>query len=65
MRFPGKIPQGKVCHEMAWSMDILPTVAKLAGTEAPADRIIDGKDIWPLMTAAAGATTPHDAYYYY
>ena len=65
MRFPGKIPQGQVCHEMAWSMDILPTVAKLVGTEAPNDRIIDGKDIWPLMTGAAGAATPHEAYYYY
>lgn len=65
MRWPGKIPAGKVCHEMAWSMDILPTVAKLAGTAAPADRIIDGKDIWPLMSGQAGAATPHAAYYYY
>lgn len=65
MRWPGKIPAGKVCREMAWSMDVLPTVAKLAGTEAPADRIIDGKDIWPLMSGAPGAKTPHEAYYYY
>ena len=65
MRWPGKVPAGQVCHEMAWSMDILPTVAKLAGTQAPPDRIIDGKDIWPLISGAPGAKTPHDAYYVY
>lgn len=65
MRWPGKIPAGKVCREMAWSMDILPTVTKLCGTQAPTDRIIDGRDIWPLMSGQSGAKTPHDAYYVY
>ena len=65
MRWPGKIPAGKVCHEMAWTMDLLPTIAKLAGTNAPTDRIIDGKDVWPLMSGERGAKTPHEAYYYY
>lgn len=65
MRWPGKIPAGKVCHEMAWTMDLLPTIAKLAGTNAPRDRIIDGKDIWPLMAAQRGAKTPHESYNYF
>ena len=65
MRWPGKIPAGSVCHEMAWSMDLLPTIAKLAGTNAPTDRIIDGRDIWPLMSGARGAKTPHEVYYCY
>ncbi len=65
MRWPGKIPPGSVCREMAWSMDLLPTIAKLAGTASPTDRIIDGKDIWPLITAQPGAKTPHEVYYYY
>ena len=65
MRWPGKIPAGTVCHEMALSMDLLPTMAWLAGTNAPADRIIDGKDIWPLMSGQPGAKTPHEAYYFY
>jgi len=65
MRWPGKVPAGQVCHEMAWSMDVLPTVAKLTGAQVPNDRIIDGKDIWPLITGASGAKTPHEAYYYY
>jgi arylsulfatase A len=64
-RWPGKIPAGKVCHEMAWTMDVLPTFAKLAGSEPPADRVIDGKDIWPLLSGQPGAKTPHEAYFYY
>jgi len=66
MRWPGKIPPGRTCREMAWSMDLLPTLAKLAGAESevPSDRVIDGKDIWALMSRD-GAKTPHEAYYYY
>jgi arylsulfatase A len=58
MRWPGKIPAGMVCSEMATTMDFLPTLAKLAGAKTPGDRIIDGKDIWPLMTEP-GAKTPY------
>jgi arylsulfatase A-like enzyme len=65
MRWPGRIPANATCREMAWTMDLLPTIAKLAGTNAPTDRMIDGKDIWPLMSGQRGAKTPHEAYYYY
>ena len=65
MRWPGKIPAGSVCREMARTMDLLPTIVKLAGTNAPTDRIIDGKDIWPLMSGARDARTPHEVHYYY
>jgi arylsulfatase A-like enzyme len=64
-RWPGKIPAGSVCSELAGTIDILPTFAKLAGGEAPADRIIDGRDIWPLLSGQPGAKTPHDRFYYY
>jgi len=46
-------------------MDLLPTFAKLAGTEPPADRIIDGKDIRPLLAGKKNAKSPHEAFYYY
>ncbi len=64
-RWPGHIPAGTECDELASTMDLLPTFAKLAGTQAPQDRIIDGKDIWPLLAAQAGAKSPHEAFYYY
>ena len=47
--WPGKIPAGKVCHEIATTMDLLPTIAKFAGTEVPKDRVMDGVDIAPLL----------------
>jgi arylsulfatase A len=64
-RWPGKIPPGSVCKELTGTIDILPTFAKLAGGEAPQDRIIDGRDIWPLLSGQPGAKTPHEAFYYY
>jgi len=59
------IPAGAVTHELAVTFDLLPTFAKLIGAELPAERIIDGKDIAPLIFAAPGAKTPHDVFYYY
>jgi arylsulfatase A-like enzyme len=50
--WPGRIPAGKVCHELACTMDLLPTAAKLAGAELPKDRDLDGLDIMPLLTGA-------------
>jgi arylsulfatase A len=65
MYWPGVIPDGTVCSEIATSMDFLPTFAALAGSKLPEDRIIDGKDIRPLMTGESGAETPHRAFFYY
>ncbi|MCD6393259.1 MAG: sulfatase [Planctomycetes bacterium] len=65
MRWPGKIPAQTSCDELAITMDLLPTFAKLARTKAPADRIIDGRDIGALMFGAKNAETPHEAFYYY
>ncbi len=64
MRWPGKIPAGNVCHELAATIDVLPTLARLAGAELPKNRI-DGKDIWSLMSGDPNAKTPHEAYYFY
>jgi arylsulfatase A len=46
------------------TIDILPTVAKLAGAELP-KHTIDGLDIWPLMSGKPGAKSPHEAFYFY
>lgn len=65
MRWPGHIPAGRTCSEVAGTIDILPTLAALAGAKTPADRVIDGKNIWPLMGCEPGARSPHDAFYYF
>jgi arylsulfatase A len=45
-------------------MDVLPTAARLAGAAVPADRKIDGLDLWPALSGQAGAKG-HEAFYYY
>ncbi len=63
--WPGKIPAGSVCSELATIMDLLPTIAPLAGTKPPSDRVIDGKDIWPLLSGQPGAKSPYQAFFYH
>jgi arylsulfatase A len=65
MRWPGKIPARTKCDELASTLDVFPTVAKLIGADMPTDRIIDGKDIWPLISGEEGAKSPHDILYCY
>jgi arylsulfatase A-like enzyme len=64
-RWPGRIPAGKVCRQPAMTIDVLPTVAALAGAALPTDRIIDGKDIRPLLEKPETAATPHEVLYFY
>jgi arylsulfatase A-like enzyme len=61
MRWPGQIPAGSICREVTASVDILPTLAHLAGAKLP-ERKIDGKNIWPLMYGEVGAKSPHAEY---
>jgi len=49
-RWPGKIKAGTVIETRLWSLDLLPACVKLAGTELPQDRFIDGKNPLPVMT---------------
>lgn len=65
MWWPGKIPAGGECSEVCGTIDLLPTFAKLSGGAAKSKEIIDGKDIWPLMSGKKGAVSPHEVYYYY
>lgn len=64
-RWPGQIPPGAVCGELVTLMDLYPTLAHLAGAQVPTDRVIDGRDIQELMFGKPGATSPHDAFFYY
>jgi len=62
---PGRVPAGTVCGEVAATMDFLVTFGRLAGAAPPADRVIDGKDIRPLLFGEAGARSPYDAFFYH
>ncbi len=57
-RWPGKIPAGTKTTAITTMMDILPTLAQLAGAKRVDDRKIDGVDIWPVMSGANTAANP-------
>ncbi len=42
IRWPGKVPAASVSNEIVHVVDLLPTLASVAGYELPDDRIIDG-----------------------
>jgi len=65
IRWPGHIPAGSTCTELATAMDFYPTLAGLAGCAMPTDRVIDGRDILPLMLSGGAAKSPHEAFFYY
>lgn len=49
LRWPRVIQAGLEIDEPTSNMDIFPTVAKLAGASLPQDRVIDGRDLMPLI----------------
>jgi|TARA_B100000809_G_C15084104_1_gene510759 arylsulfatase A len=62
--WPGTIPAGTASNELTTAMDLHPTFAALAGAKMPTDRVIDGKDIAPIILGNPGAKTPHDRFFY-
>ena len=58
--WPGRIPAATVCAAPSGVIDLLPTLAGLAEAKPPEDRIIDGKDIWPLLSGRT-KESPHEA----
>lgn len=64
MRWPGVIPAGTTCDELASTIDILPTMAE-AIQASPAPHPIDGHSLLPLMKAEPGAVTPHEYFCYF
>ncbi len=63
--WPGQVPAGSVSGQLVTAMDLLPTFGQLSQAQVPKDRIIDGKDISAVLTGQTGATSPHEAFYYY
>ncbi|XP_062939829.1 arylsulfatase D-like [Cynocephalus volans] len=48
-RWPGVLPAGRVIDEPTSLMDVFPTVVQLGGGQVPQDRVIDGRDLMPLL----------------
>ena len=58
--WPGRLPAGATVDAPAMNIDLFPTVLRLAGLELPDDRVIDGRDLWGLMSGQ-DSSPPHEA----
>ncbi|XP_075710101.1 arylsulfatase H-like [Rhinoderma darwinii] len=63
-RWPGVIPPDIEISEPTSLMDIYPTVVYLGGGELPKDRIIDGRNLMPLVTKKT-AHSEHEFLFHY
>jgi arylsulfatase A len=63
-RWTGVIPAGTVNPAIATTMDLLPTFFSLAGAPLPDDRVLDGRDMMPVLQ---DQTEKHQetVYYYF
>lgn len=60
--WPGTVAPGTVM-DMGATMDIFPTLCKLAGVEVPGDRVYDGQDISPALLGTG--TSGRNVVFYY
>jgi len=63
-RWPGRIPAGTSRPTVAGTIDVLPTLVGLAGGKVPAEPVIDGRDIAPLLTGRTEEAS-REAHYYF
>lgn len=56
---PGRITQGRVEHEPAGMVDLLPTICGLLGIDKPGGVYLDGSDLTPLLTGNADQFQRH------
>ncbi len=61
IKFPGRITPGTFSQRAFCTLDMLPTLAYLAGAKLP-ENPIDGKNVWDLIVGKPGARNPHDYY---
>ena len=63
VKWPGKIPAGKVDDRPVIQLDILPTCVAAAGGEAKAEWKLDGVNLLPYLTGQNSAR-PHETLYW-
>jgi len=64
MRWTGTLPGGVVMNNLVSGIDVLPTLADIAGADLP-DRKIDGVSLLPLLMGDADANPRETFLYYY
>ena len=64
-RWPGKIAPGSVCDEPVNSVDLYPTLLKLAGAKPPANYILDGTSYLNMLTNRSQSVPLRPAIYWH
>ncbi len=62
VRYPGRIPAGTVNEALLTSLEIFPTLLKLAGVAPPPGVVLDGFDMLPVL--AQGKPSPRKEMYW-
>jgi arylsulfatase A-like enzyme len=53
--WPGTIKPGRICRDVASTMDLFATACALAGAELPTERVLDSYDLSPLLRGDGGS----------
>ncbi|UCE00721.1 MAG: sulfatase [Chloroflexota bacterium] len=62
-RWPGTLPPGVTSNALSINFDIFPTCLSCAGVPLPQDRIIDGRDLLPILKGEVSSL--HERFFYY
>ncbi|XP_071963008.1 steryl-sulfatase-like isoform X1 [Antedon mediterranea] len=64
IRYPRVVRSNRIIPEPTHVFDVYPTIASLLEVPVPSDRVIDGKDLLPLLNEK-NKTSPHDFMFHY
>ena len=64
IRWPNRVPAGRVSDAIFSTVDFMPTIANLAGYNVPKDRIIDGVDQTDLLLGDSQQGARNHHYYF-
>jgi arylsulfatase A-like enzyme len=62
--WPGRVPAASIQPAVTSTMDLFATALAMAGLDAPDDRIVDGRNLLPLLTEESSDEV-RDAYFFY
>ena len=64
IRWPGRIPAGRVSNEIVHEIDLFPTLAAATGAPLPADRAIDGVNQLPFLEGKQARSNRESVLFY-
>ena len=63
--WPGRIPANAVSDTPAMNIDLFPTFLGLAGLSLPSDRVVDGADLWPVLSAGQAELSERPLFFFH